>query len=274
MSRVDARLREMQFLAWLDRQGSTVWYPPETVNPDTQMIYSLAQDGYINDGSDPSTQVGTYGISPSAAIKLTIGHKGRVRLSELEQQLQVGRDRDDTGILWAKRHVATGLAIDVLSASEDTPLSVVFLDMNDLGLINNTHGHGAGDEAIRSFFQTVITTLGARGEAYRNGGDEAVVLLRNTDDDGARKILDVFVRQLSKEVLVLDGAKVEVRLTASCGSASTTDPNEDAMALLKRADAVMYRAKAESKKRRPRVSAHAVGDDGEVVILEPQASAM
>lgn len=282
MSRVDARLREMQFLARLEREG-TIKVSGRDRSAERQMILSLLVDGYLNDGFDGLV----VGASESHKVlekqriivsnsissvhrgeptNLKISHKGRVRLSELEQQLQTGRDHDDTGLLWAKRHLTTDLAIAVLSASTETPISFVFLDMNDLGKINNTHGHVAGDEAIRAFFQAVVETLAVSGEAYRNGGDEAVVILRDTTDDDAREILKLFVRQLSKDVLVLGDTKVEVRLTASCGSTSTTDANEDAKALLKRADAVMYRAKDESKKRSPRVSAYAVGDNAEVII--------
>jgi PleD family two-component response regulator len=91
-----------------------------------------------------------------------------------------------------------------------------------------------------------------------------VVVAPATDDALVSKLLDVFVRHLAKDVLVLGEAKAETRLTASCGSVSTTDPGADAAVLLKQADAVQYRAKDESKKHTPRVSAWAVGS-GEVV---------
>ncbi|KYF61552.1 hypothetical protein BE11_12795 [Sorangium cellulosum] len=204
-------------------------------------------------------------------ITLTISHKGRVRLSELEQQLRTGRDRDETGLLWAKRHLDTDLAISLLSASNETPLSVVFLDMNGLKAINDTHGHAAGDDAIRAFFQAVISTLGQHGEAYRNGGDEVVVILPGTTDERAGTLLDAFVRQLGKEGLRLSDGTTELTLTASCGSASTVNPAEEAKALLKRADDVQYGAKEKSKAHTPRVSAFAVAD-GEVRIHAPGAA--
>jgi diguanylate cyclase (GGDEF)-like protein len=195
-----------------------------------------------------------------ARVTIRISHRGRVRLSELEQALKTGRDRDETGLLWVKRHLVTDLATAVLSASTEAPLSVAFLDMNGLKPINDTLGHRAGDEAIRAFFQAVLATLGQHGEAYRAGGDEVVVILPGITDERAAKSLDGFVRQLGKDVLVLGDGKLETRLTASCGSASTTNPLEDAEAVLERADKVQYRAKERSKERTPRASAIAVGD--------------
>ncbi|WP_437981497.1 GGDEF domain-containing protein [Sorangium sp. So ce117] len=250
------------------------------------MIVSLLEAGCLNDGLEHAARVASMDPAmalPSkqdyvtwiitdflrgAKVALSIGHKGRVRLSELAQQLRTGRDRDETGLLWAKRHLETDLAIALLSASSDAPLSVAFLDMNGLGSINNTHGHAAGDEAIRAFFQATVSTIAQHGEAYRNGGDEVVVILPSTTDEQASKLLDVFVRQLGKDVLRLGESGDELALTASCGSVSATDPAENAEALLKRADKVQYRSKHKSKEQDPRVSAIAVGD-GDVITYAP-----
>jgi len=277
VSRIDARLLEMQFLARLERDGKIDITGPDDETAERRMIRSLLVDGYLNDGFDElrgldvSIQhellnrqrwvIGSHirNVITGKPMTLKISHRGRVRLSELEQQLKTGRDRDETGLLWAKRHVLVDLAIAILSASQDAPLSVAFLDMNGLKAINDTHGHAAGDQAIRSFFQAAVATLGARGEAYRNGGDEVVVILPGVGDEEAGKLLDGFARQLGKDVVVLGDARAEARLTASCGSASTTNPSADAEALLKLADAAQYGAKAESKKHDPRVSTFAVG---------------
>ncbi|WP_438039821.1 GGDEF domain-containing protein [Sorangium sp. So ce128] len=287
MGRVDARLREMQFLARLDREGSLIYKERYAGTPEQQMIVSLFEGGYLNDGLEQASRAASdyFSIAEGAKrahitilfgellagrpVSLTISHKGRVRLSELEQQLRTGRDRDETGLLWAKRHLETDLAIALLSASNEAPLSVAFLDMNGLKAINDTHGHAAGDEAIRAFFQAAMSTLGQHGEAYRNGGDEVVVTLPSTTDERASKLLGGFVRQLGKEVLRL-GAGADVTLTASCGSVSTANPAEEAKALLERADEVQYRAKRKSKEQSARASAIAVGA-GEVATYAPGA---
>lgn len=244
------------------------------------MVASLLLDGYLFDGIDYLKHKyigpGDYNLVPGMVhmerieklVRLARGgqerfwitHRGRVRLSELRQQLRTGRDRDETGLLWAKRHVLTDLAIEVLSARPESPLSVAFLDMNGLKQINDVHGHAAGDGAIRSFFQIVAATLGRKGEAYRNGGDEVVVILPGVPDKDAKSLLERFVGQLGKDVQHLGEAKVEARLTASCGSVSTVSATEDAAALLERADKAQYRAKVVSKNHDPRVCAIAVGD--------------
>lgn len=177
------------------------------------MIAFLLENGYLNDCLDHATRRASHNPSFTENAKqnhltrllgqllvgdnvtLSISHKGRVRLSELEQQLRTGRDRDESGLLWAKRHLQTDLAIELLSASNEAPMSVAFLDMNGLKAINDNHGHAAGDEAIRAFFQAVTSTLGQHGEVYRNGGDEVVVTLPRTTDERAAKLLGSRFRQ-------------------------------------------------------------------------------
>jgi diguanylate cyclase (GGDEF)-like protein len=251
------------------------------------MMISLVADGLVNgldtrpdSGGAPSPWAGDHVKEDmwrlrhtqegmAAPLTLRIGHRGRVRLSELRRQLKTGRDRDPTGICLARRHLLTDLAVALTATDKDAPLSVVFIDMNGLKAINDAHGHHAGDEAIRAYLEAVVATFGEHGEAYRGeGGDEAVVILPKADDGRAGNLLGVFVRQLGKDVVSLGG--VEHRLTASCGSASTVDPGADAQALHDRADATMYRAKIESKKHDPRVSAHAVGE-GSVSTYPPGA---
>jgi diguanylate cyclase (GGDEF)-like protein len=294
MARVDARLREMQFLARLEREGVIrVETPdrsgPERGSPERQMIVTLLRDEHVN-GTDcipaidedllrrlPTSTAYMNVTFPQvrslllcdASVDVRISHKGRVRLSELEQQLKTGRDRDPTGLCMAKRHLMTDLAIAILSVYKDAPLSLAFLDMNGLKAINDTHGHAAGDHTIRAYLETVIAVFGEHGEAYRGeGGDEAVVILPGVDDERAGMLLDSFVHQLGKDAVLLGDARASMRLTCSCGTASTTDPGSDAALLHDRADKAMYRAKAESKKHAPRVSTVAVGD-GEVRTYAP-----
>ncbi|MDI1484498.1 GGDEF domain-containing protein [Polyangium sp. y55x31] len=288
MSRMDARIREMQFLARLDREGE-IKHPGGFEHIEHQeMVLSLLHDGYINDigslawgGGEAFAgefnqlrqarekkrwqEIGDLLHGAKVDLTFRISHKGRVRLSELQQQLRTGRDRDPTGLCLAKRHLETDLTIALMSASNETPLSVVYLDMNGLKAINDKHRHVGGDAAIKAYLEAVVATFGERGEAYRGeGGDEVIVILPNVDDAAAAKLLANFTRQLAKDVLDLNGEALI--LTASCGSACTMDPNQDAVGDL--ADKAQYRAKEESKKHDPRVSAIAVGS-GDVTIFNP-----
>jgi diguanylate cyclase (GGDEF)-like protein len=280
MNPKDARLRELQFLAKLDREGR-VEMTVAVEDPDRLMILHLLREGYVNDLAALSGTSGNINNLEGALqnrltqdlnlllrlepVALRINHKGRVRLAELEQALQTGRDRDPTNTVISKRHLDRDLIIAIVSAHADSPVSLAMLDMNGLKQINDNIDHAAGDEAIETYLKTIAMFLGDDAEGYRGeGGDELVIVMRGTALPEATKIMRQALTQLTKE---------KVRgvpfLSASCGVTSTVDPNTDAKDLLKRVDAIQYRAKGESKKRNPRPSALAVNDEPVEVLPDP-----
>lgn len=294
----DARLQEMQFLSRVLREGTITATGLDQIS-ERSMIISLFQDGYLNglesvpwDREDVNF-IPWHGnminpimdeferrhwndiaklLSGRGNVEMQISHKGRVRLSELEQQLTSSRDRDRFGILWTGRHLDTDLTIAFLSASKESPIAIAYLDMNGLKPINDTYGHAAADEVIRSYLGTVAIAVGGLGEAYRvyDGGDEVVVIMRSTNAESARKLMHGLLQQLSKEKVTLPDATTPT-LTASCGIETTANPNENGPEFLDRADKTMKRAKELSKRHDPRVSVLAVGEEEPVIVMLPPA---
>ncbi len=194
-------------------------------------------------------------------VALRINHKGRLRLSELEQALQTGRDREPFRILLAQRHVATDLAIAITSATEYSSLTLAYIDANGFKTINDTINHAAGDEALKSYMTVVSMLTEAVGEAYRAGGDEVVIIMPNTTTDLALKTIRAVAAQLHREKMPGD-----LPLSLSCGIVTTTDANSDPGEFLKKADEEQKRAKARSRVDPPRPSVIAVeGRELEVI---------
>jgi diguanylate cyclase (GGDEF)-like protein len=271
----DARLRELAFLARLERESS-LKVTIEDVRQDPavkSMLVHLLNEGLVN-GFD--TLPWAAGEAAGAAriegmtlvqfrredrlardianmlsgqeVLLRISHKGRVRRSELEQALRTGRDREPYGILWAERHRDQAVAMAVLTAGASAPVSLLYLDMNGLKTINDDNSHSAGDAAIKVYLQGIAMVTGDAGEAFRSGGaDEVLVVLRAAPADHARDVGRNVLRQLWKERVLVDGKVAAPHLTAACGVVTTTDPVADAAALIGRADAEQKRAKEASK---------------------------
>lgn len=270
----DPRLREMAFLADAERQGGLASVSHQDLRDHVykSMVVYLLHEGYL-DGIDSvdwppnrrptvhdhtgetdlerrartrrwETMSYLLGDQP---ITLRLSHKGRVRLAELEQALRTGRDRDPTGIFWSKRHRESALAIAVLTASPSSPVAVACLDMNGLTLINK-RGHAVGDQAIRTYLQAIAMFVGEGAEGFRgDGGDEVVIVMRDTTTEAACSSMRMILAQMSKETVQVAGELVVPRLTACCGVASTTNPKADPLELLARADAAQVRAKDASK---------------------------
>jgi len=274
----DARLRELAFLANLERQ-SGVRLASEALHNDhvlRSMVIQLLYDGYVNgldclpwNVAEVPTLLGGGGGKPNVQVRfelrlwgeiarvlgdqeiaLVISHKGRVRRSELEQALRTGRDRDPFGVVWDVRHRDQAVTIALLSAQAGSPVSLAYLDMNGLKKINDENDHGSGDVVIKTYLQTISMLMGERAEAFRSGGsDEVVVVMRNTEVKEACDSMRNVLMQLGKERVQVTGKQILSNITASCGVVSTDDPATHAKALIGRADAQQQRAKRESKAR-------------------------
>ena len=285
----DARLEELEYLGELERnwEGKTEKHPTDT--PLRRMVADLILAGFLN-GASYFSQLGENTVrsgNPASfqrcldgnrvrdiglllkgeEIQVKISHQGRIRKYELEQQLRSGREKEPFGILISRRHLQTDLTIALLKCHANAPVSVAILDMNGLKPINDDYGHGAGDDAIKSYLLAIGTVLQASGEAYRgDGGDEVYVIIPALPFTKATEIARNILRQINKEQIA---ASPNQRLSASCGLAWTDDPQGSLDTLLKRADDLQYEAKKASKGTSTRTSCLALQDKKEIEWIDP-----
>jgi diguanylate cyclase (GGDEF)-like protein len=127
-------------------------------------------------------------------------------------------------------------------------VAVLFVDVDDFKLVNDSLGHGAGDRLLEAVAQRLAAALRPQDVVARFGGDEFTVLV--ADVAGETEALGVAERLAAALTppVVLDG---EARfVTASVGLAvAGAHHDEDADQLLQDADAAMYRAKENGKAR-------------------------
>jgi diguanylate cyclase (GGDEF)-like protein len=143
------------------------------------------------------------------------------------------------------------------SARSANPLSLIMMDLDFFKAYNDHYGHVAGDECLGRVGQTLCNAMKRAGDiAARYGGEEFVVLLPETDLEGAVKVAE----RLRNEIVDLDikHARSEVadRLTLSVGVATvvpTTD--ESYRTLVHAADMALYEAK-ENGRNQVRTATH------------------
>lgn len=130
------------------------------------------------------------------------------------------------------------------AARAGTAVGVLFLDLDGFKTINDSLGHGRGDELLIAVAQRLHGALRAGDTAARLGGDEFAVLVDGLVDE--REALGVAQRMLDalRPPVPLAGQPVTVR--ASIGVATATGPGGD---LLRDADLAMYQAKAQGRDR-------------------------
>lgn len=129
------------------------------------------------------------------------------------------------------------------------PLSVAFCDVDHFKLINDTHGHDAGDRVLRIIAASLGEHAGEDCFVARHGGEEFVLLMAGSDKLSALEKVDAMRRQLAARTLINRASgKPFGRITFSGGIAEVTESEDDRSALA-RADAALYRAKEEGRNR-------------------------
>jgi diguanylate cyclase (GGDEF)-like protein len=131
------------------------------------------------------------------------------------------------------------------SIRSEEPLSVTILDLDRFKQLNDTLGHEKGDLALAAVGAAIAGTIRASDFAARYGGEEFVVVMPDTDQDGAVTLANKL--RLAIEGLVVIG--IDRTLTASFGVASLTVDGGDPDALMRIADRALYAAKAAGRNR-------------------------
>lgn len=118
-------------------------------------------------------------------------------------------------------------------------VGVVFLDLDGFKKVNDAHGHAVGDAVLTQVALRLKDTVAEPNSAYRLGGDEFVILVPDAVEDHVERVAHDVCTALTGDY---DADGTPVRLTASVGW--TCGPADDVDALVRRADANMYRHKA------------------------------
>lgn len=126
-----------------------------------------------------------------------------------------------------------------------TPFSVLIADLDHFKVVNDTYGHLAGDSVLRRIAQAMVESVRACDHVGRYGGEEFVVVLPNTDIDGAMDMADRIRQTIRLVTFNNDGE--EFSMTLSIGVAVCRDDDKSVEAILKRADDALYRAKANGR---------------------------
>ena len=125
--------------------------------------------------------------------------------------------------------------------------ALLFLDIDEFKIINDTRGHSAGDDLLVALAQRLKNYLSANDTLARFGGDEFVVLAEDVGSiDAVEDIAQNIQRALERPFTVGNG---ESLVSASIGIALSADNYIKATEMLRDADIAMYRAKADGKKR-------------------------
>jgi diguanylate cyclase (GGDEF)-like protein len=156
------------------------------------------------------------------------------------------RERADTdGLTSVLNHRAILETLDAEIARTrrgGPPLSVLMIDLDGFKQINDTYGHQTGDQMLRETAAFLRASIRDIDHAGRYGGDEFLLILPNTDTDGARQIASRLLDLAEDATVTIDGRPFPIQLSA--GIATTPEDGLTRQELLAVADTRMYESKS------------------------------
>jgi diguanylate cyclase (GGDEF)-like protein len=162
-----------------------------------------------------------------------------VALVEHVQELRFLADHDPLTRLLNRRVFMERLDSEAARADRSgRPFGLVLCDLDRFKLLNDSKGHLAGDEALRTLGGILVEALRRSDEAFRIGGDEFALLLPDADPEAIRAVVE-------RVAVAMDGAPegVLTGVRASFGAAAYPADAGHPEALVQAADAALYAAK-------------------------------
>jgi diguanylate cyclase (GGDEF)-like protein len=127
----------------------------------------------------------------------------------------------------------------------DTSCAVLFIDLDDFKIVNDTLGHETGDKLLSLVAERLRSTLRSNDVVCRIGGDEfAVILESRASATQATQVASNIVGALSSSFGIDDH---QINIGASLGISLCPDHASDTVSLLRNADMAMYHAKGNGK---------------------------
>jgi diguanylate cyclase (GGDEF)-like protein len=144
-----------------------------------------------------------------------------------------------------RRRLEVDLDAEVARSTRyNRPVAFIMLDVDHFKSVNDLHGHQAGDEVLSEFQSAFKASLRETDTAYRYGGEEFCVILRETDGDAAAVVAERLRAVIAQRFAGVGGSPM---VTASLGIASIPADAMDAASLVAAADKAMYQAKASGR---------------------------
>lgn len=139
------------------------------------------------------------------------------------------------------RHIKKALA---RSKRHQDPLSVMFIDLDDFKLVNDTFGHEVGDSLLKEVVKRMKSCIREEDLIARVGGDEFVVVFEQTSKQEVEHIAKRIVENVGRPYFICDH---ETSISLSIGISMYPNDGMDKETLINRADQAMYLAKFSGK---------------------------
>ena len=172
----------------------------------------------------------------------------REREQELVNELHIQATTDQLTGIYNRRVIFDSLekAYNDLDLGKIEGFSVLTVDIDFFKNVNDTYGHGGGDEVLKSFAGNLDDLIKEPNVVGRIGGEEFLAILMETDLQKVTKLCDNLRQEVTSKVIDYEGNKIKVTFS---GGVSNTNESRNASDLVNKADERLYDAKKSGRDR-------------------------
>lgn len=241
----ETKLLSQEERAERERAGGTLWQRIVANEPGTVIETSLGENRR-KDGTTFPVEVQVGGVDYGGRRMVLSSIRDITERKALEERLKHQALHDPlTGL--PGRELLNDRLCNALAHAErvEESVAVVFVDVDDLKLVNDSLGHEAGDRMLCTVGERLKECVREEDTVARISGDEFVILLGSSGaEEHALLVSDRILQELDEPLHV--GGR-EIPATVSMGIAVGPHPGQSAGELIRQADAAMYRAKEKGK---------------------------
>jgi diguanylate cyclase (GGDEF)-like protein len=140
-------------------------------------------------------------------------------------------------------------------------LAILMLDLDYFKMVNDTHGHDAGDAVLKALAKVLKQTVRSSDMVIRYGGEEFLIILQEAEGNNADRVAENI--RIAVEAIKTQVAGVVIQKTISIGIADFPSDSDTFWQAVKYADVALYRAKEEGRNRVVRFNASMWADNKE-----------
>jgi diguanylate cyclase (GGDEF)-like protein len=205
----------------------------------------LLVEAKMNDFTNEVTETFYFNIVISLLLTVVITLIVLVYVRNIHGKLNQLADNDALTGLPNRRFFNRNLEHSLqLKKRNNINLSVLFLDLDDFKTINDTKGHDVGDQVLKRIAKILNITIRGTDFTSRWGGEEFIVLLLDSDINGAIARAALLCKAIEEDKSLVN--LVDHKVTASLGVTEVQE-HDDIDAIFKRVDSALYKAKAAGK---------------------------
>jgi|GEM_PF-1667000 len=240
---IEGKMSIAEFIAPEDRERVMSYHflrrtSPE-LSPSRYEFHFLKKDGGIGQVLCSTTMVPGTGRSIASLMDIS-EHK------RLESELRTLATTDYlTGIYNRRTVMELGRQEFERARRYHEPLALLMMDIDHFKLVNDNHGHAAGDEALCSLVNSCIECLRGQDILGRMGGEEFLIILPHTGLAEAMQVAERLRAWVAEIPINYEGTPFRITVSLGVSQLEASDANIEAV--IRKADAAMYRAKQKGR---------------------------